>query len=65
MEKILPDLLALGSAEHFLADYGDEVAYKLPWDLFGEDAAADALQAARRSIEAARSIFQAWRRNGS
>ena len=25
MEKVLPDLLALGSAEHFLTDYGDEV----------------------------------------
>ena len=61
MEKMLPDLLALGSAEHFLTDYGDEVAYKLPWDIFGKDAAADALQAARRSIEAARGIIQAWR----
>jgi HEPN domain-containing protein len=65
MEKMLPDLLALGSAEHFLTDYGDEVSYKLPWDLFGKDAASEALQAARRSIEAARGVFKAWRRDES
>jgi len=63
MEKMLPDLLALGSAEHFLTDYGDEVTFKLPWDLFDQSAAADALQAARRSIASARAIFQAWECN--
>jgi len=60
MEKMLPDLLALGSAEHFLTDYGDEVAYKLPWDLFDKSAAAGALQAARRSLDSALTIFRAW-----
>ncbi len=30
MDKMVPDLLALGSAEHFLTDYGDEVRHKLP-----------------------------------
>lgn len=65
MEKMLPDLLALGSAEHFLTDYGDEVTFKLPWDLFDQSAAADALQAARRSINCARAIFQAWECNRS
>jgi len=64
MEKILPDLLALGSAEHFLTDYGDEVAYKLPWDLFDKSAAAAALQAARRSLDSARAICQSWESNG-
>ncbi len=60
MEKMLPDLLALGSAEHFLTDYGDEVSYKLPWELFDKDAAADALKAARSSVDSARAILQAW-----
>jgi HEPN domain-containing protein len=60
MEKMLPDLLALGSAEHFLTDHGDEVTFKLPWDLFDQSAATDALRAARCSIDGARSIFQAW-----
>lgn len=59
MQQLLPDLLALGSTEHFLTDYGDEIAHKLPWDLFDKDSAVDALQAARRSIESARSIIQA------
>jgi HEPN domain-containing protein len=61
MEKMLPELLALGSAEHFLTDYGDEVSYKLPWDLFDKDAAADALQAARRSIASAQAILGKWK----
>jgi HEPN domain-containing protein len=60
LEQLLPGLLALGSAEHFLTDHGDEVSYKLPWDLFGKDAATDALGAARRSIESACSLIHAW-----
>jgi len=63
MQQFLPDLLALGSTEHFLTDYGDEVAYKLPWDLFDKDSAFDALQAARHSVESARSIIQAHDRS--
>lgn len=62
MEKMLPELLALGSAEHFLTDYGDEVTYRLPWDLFDKDAAAGALQSARRSLDSARRIVQFWGR---
>ncbi len=61
MEKMLPDLLALGAAEHFLTDYGDEARGRLPWDIFGRDAATEALEAARRSNETARSIIQAFR----
>ena len=60
MEKMLPDLLALGSAEHFLTDYGDEVSYKLPWELFDKAAARDALQAARGSLDSAKEIYQLW-----
>jgi HEPN domain-containing protein len=65
MEKMLPDLLALGSAEHFLTDYGDEAKQKLPWELFGKEAATAALEAARRSVEAARAIVQSRRSLGS
>jgi HEPN domain-containing protein len=49
IRRILPDLLALGTTEHFLTDYGDEATYTLPWDLFTQEAAQDALAAARRS----------------
>jgi HEPN domain-containing protein len=61
MEQMLPDLLALGSAEHFLTDYGDEVSYKLPWELFDKDAATAALEAARRSLDFARRIYESWK----
>lgn len=46
MRRMLPDLLALGSAEHFLTDYGDETTYTLPWDLFTQESAEEALVAA-------------------
>lgn len=56
MEGLLPDLLALGAAEHFLTDYGDETSGTLPWDLFTEESAQDAIGAARRSLEGAQRI---------
>ncbi len=45
---MVPDLLTLGTEAHFLTDYGDEATYTLPWDLFTEQTAEDALAAARR-----------------
>ncbi|MEE8390590.1 MAG: hypothetical protein V3S14_07315 [Anaerolineae bacterium] len=59
LRRMLPDLLALGSAEHFLTDYGDEATYTLPWDLFTRESAEEALAAARRSIELAREAIRA------
>jgi predicted RNA-binding protein associated with RNAse of E/G family len=56
---MLPDLLALGSAEHFLTDYGDEATYTLPWDLFTRESADEALMAARRSMHLAREAIHA------
>ena len=64
IQQLLPELLALGSQEHFLTDYGDEVSLKLPWELFDKTAALDALQAARRSEESASGIIQAWQGSG-
>jgi HEPN domain-containing protein len=60
IERLLPELLALGAAEHFLTDYGDEAARILPWALFTRESAHDALNAARRSLEIARSIIRTW-----
>jgi HEPN domain-containing protein len=56
MQQMLPDLLALGSSEHFLTDYGDETTYTLPWDLFTKVSATDALEAARRSFVLAQAV---------
>ena len=68
MQRLLPDLLALGTTEHFLTDYGDEATYTLPWDLFTQEAAADALAAARRTFEQTQELLDmiaAWRRGES
>ena len=54
LRRLLPDLLTLGSTEHFLTDYGDEATYTLPWDLFTKDSANEALESARRSVDAAK-----------
>ena len=51
LRRMLPDLLALGTAEHFLTDYGDEATYTLPWDLFTKESAEEALTAAQRSLQ--------------
>jgi hypothetical protein len=48
IKDMLPDFLLLGVEEHFMTDYGDESSYKLPWDLFDEESAQSALEAARK-----------------
>ena len=66
MRRMLPDLLALGTTEHFLTDYGDEATYTLPWDLFTRDSGLDALAAARRSLEYSQRLIEAittWRQS--
>lgn len=56
--SMLPDLLALGTEAHFLTDYGDEATHTLPWDLFTQETADDALSAAQRTLGVARSLQQ-------
>ncbi len=60
MQRLLPDLLALGSAEHFMTDYGDESIRALPWELFTRESAAEALDAARRAVPLAQEIARAF-----
>jgi len=54
--RMLPDLLALGHAEHFMTDYGDETTYTLPWEIFTGESAGAALEKARRALSSAREI---------
>lgn len=66
MQRLLPDLLALGATEHFLTDYGDEATYTLPWDLFTRESAADALATARRTLKQTLKLLDViadWRRD--
>lgn len=37
--------------------YGDEESYTLPWDLFTQQTAEDALQSARRSAQMAHTLL--------
>ena len=60
VRQMLPDLLTMGPAEHFLTDYGDEATYTLPWALFTRESAEEALTAARRSLQLARDILSAF-----
>lgn len=64
LHAMLPDLLVLGTETHFLTDYGDEASYTLPWDLFTQQTAEEALQSARRLVQMARALqdtISAWR----
>ena len=64
LQVMLPDLLVLGTEAHFLTDYGDEEHYTLPWDLFTQQTAEDALGAARRLAQMAHALpamIKAWR----
>jgi HEPN domain-containing protein len=56
IKDILPDFLLLGAEEHFMTDYGDESSYKLPWELFDEESARSALDAARKCKAGAEDI---------
>ncbi|GAB6064524.1 HEPN domain-containing protein [Deferrisoma palaeochoriense] len=60
LRSCLPDFLSLGSAEHFLTDYGDESTYTLPWELFTAESASGALEAARRCVKSARRVLVAF-----
>lgn len=59
MQQLLPGLLALGAAEHFLTDYGDERTYTLPWDLFTVESATEALNTAQQVFQLADTAVQA------
>ena len=61
IRQMLPDLLALGPAEHLMTDYGDEATHTLPWDLFTRESAVEALAIARRSVQLAKDTLGATR----
>jgi len=54
--EALPDFRLLGAKQHFLTDYGDEETYTLPWDLFSEDSAIEAISTARKCLAAAERV---------
>ena len=62
IKEIIPEFLALGIEEHFMTDYGDESSYKLPWDIFDEESAKLALNAAKLCKSASGDIIKYVRR---
>jgi HEPN domain-containing protein len=65
LKEILPDFVSLGLEEHLMTDYGDESSYKLPWDLFDEESAKSALDAARICKKASEAIVRRIRKSRS
>ena len=61
IKDVLPDFLTLGLEEHFMTDYGDESSYTLPWDMFTEESAKSAVQAARLCTSRSESIIESVR----
>jgi HEPN domain-containing protein len=50
VRELLPELEKHDSHEKMLAKYGDESEYRLPWDIFSENEALIALEAARNCM---------------
>ncbi len=57
IESLLPDIIAFGLEEHIMTDYGDEATLTLPWDIFTEESASDALTTARKCVEGTNEIY--------
>ncbi|HEX9653073.1 MAG TPA: HEPN domain-containing protein [bacterium] len=57
LKLILPFFDQFGFEEHFKTDYGLESEYIVPWDLFEEDDAQKAVQAAEQCLELAEKTF--------
>jgi len=57
VEALLPIVMAYGARLHIRASYGDEQAFRSPWELFGEREAHDGVEAARRCVETASVIY--------
>ena len=64
LAEIASDLLALGPAEHVLTDYGDEATETLPWDLFSQDSAVQALALAERVLDHTRRLLTLQEESG-
>lgn len=56
IEEILPELEKHDSHEKMLAKYGDESAYRLPWEIFNEAEAMTAIESARNCMRVSSEI---------
>lgn len=56
IKNLLPLLEKLGFREHILSDYGDEEKGILPWELFNQQDAEEAIEVARKTVDLAKGI---------
>lgn len=57
MKELISLAGELGSREHVMVTYGDEVHYRDPWQLFSEDDARKALEIAQKAVATSRKIY--------
>lgn len=57
VERLSECARLLGLKEHILIDYGDELAFKTPWEIYDEGRAKRALELAREAYEIAFSLL--------
>ncbi len=58
VRELLPELEKFDSHEKMLVKYGDEAEYRLPWQIFGEQEASVAVEAARKCIRVCSQIVE-------
>lgn len=58
INKMIPLLEGFGEEKHILTDYGEEETYTLPWDIFDEDDAKEAVNTSRKVIDSAREVVE-------
>ena len=58
IERLAENARVLGFEEHIRTDYGDELAYKTPWEIYGPKHAEKALSIARDSYDLSIEIIE-------
>jgi len=57
IEKLADNARILGFEEHIRTDYGDELAYKTPWEIYNAEHAERALAIAKESYSLANELI--------
>jgi len=58
VERLIECAKLLGPAIHVQSDYGDEIHWRTPWELFDESVAQQALSLAEEAVLLAKQIAQ-------
>lgn len=58
IEKLADYAKLLGLKEHILTDYGDELTYKMPWEIYKEEHAKRTLEIAIDAVKIAKEFIE-------